>query len=64
MLFSGVPNILTFANWPMWIGADDGSYEFYGRHFYFYMTRLVAAMQIKAWSYSTSQFIIDLQTEF
>lgn len=48
----------------MWIGVDDGSYEFYGRHFCFYMTRLVAAMQIKDGSYSTSQIIIDLQTEF
>ncbi len=61
MLFSGVPHILTFANWPM---SDDSSYEFYGRQFCFYITRLVAAMQIKAWSYSTSQLIIDLQTEF
>lgn len=54
MLFSRVPNMFTFANWPMWIGADNGSYEFYGWHFCFYMTCLVAAMQIEAWSYSTS----------
>lgn len=54
MLLSVVPNMLTFTNWPMWIGADNGSYEFYGWHFCFYMTCLVAAMQIKAWSYSTS----------